>query len=600
MKLLVIGRGAAGHAESWAVELEASLGISCRGESFQIDGSTRKMQRSSFTAAFAHIAASVEQAMAQDMVFCRSRIVLVGAETDAGRDPIPQGLVATGQTYWFNLVALLVLAFPDIHWVFATTPAEHRLMEAAGLEFHSLPDALPDEQIVRLRHIIALRDDGYEPLYDPSGLRNLIKRQSYEKLEILTRLEGVVQCPAREQLALIIDDEVEVVAAIAYLHYRQGYRALTVTTETQLREAKHASGVTRTAESFTIKFPDAGPDLEELRPPERPVLLPQLTSIPHDKRIVYTIDDWRQEARADYAGVTVIRRPFDGMPDLSEKLGLDTSPERFVWPPANPERGHTAGQHAMPGFLTMAARCLLRRCAEPGFPAQRQAMFALEAQELLLNRVPSLSLEAHRQRVCAELRLEGEVPTLFGGSARPAYGRLAPRFKQIEREIDSMLAVIYNPRGERRAQLRYAFGSQLIGTMIDEYRQGYHFHEELATIARQREMDLGGPGRYFAWVLRFPRNFFLSVVGWTCVFGAFYALLAVCNGADSSIALLGRAGLVSLHTLASVGLPPTEMVGNPALSNNIVFLVAATLECVAGLVHWGLGLGHLYTLVSRR
>lgn len=597
MKVLVLTRGRVGRAEDWAATLEPKIGVACGGQSFQIDGDKPKMLRSSVTAGFANIADTIEQALEDDIVFRRSRVVLVGTDAEAGPKPIPEALVATDYSHWYNLVALLVLTFPDIHWVFATTPEEHRLMEAVGLDLHSLPDGESE----RLRHIVALRDDGYEPLFDPSGLRNLIKLQSFTALNVLSMVAGKVECPERRALAVVIDDEIEVAIAMAYVHYRQGYRTLMITTEKQLRDARHAGDITCAAESFTIEFPDASVGLEDLPPSARLALLPTLGRIAPEQRLVYTIDDRRDDARADYAGTTVIHRPFDGMADLVDHLGIKERPAGFVWHPANPELSRTGGRHAMPGFMTAAARRLLRRASEAGHAAYRQAIFALEAQELLLNRVPSLSLDAHLQRLGAELRLENDVPTLFGGSARDARIRLQPRFDEIDAEIGSMLRVIHNPTGERRAQLTGAFSAQLIGAMIDQYRQGYHFHEELATIAEQRTRDRRRGGAfYLAWVLRRPRNFFVAVIGWAAIFAALYTSIAIHYGAPCDVIVGARAMLISTFTMITIGFPPDDMFRHLHLARSGWFQAAATVECAVGLFHWALGFAHLYTLASRR
>jgi hypothetical protein len=173
-------------------------------------------------------------------------------------------------------------------------------------------------------------------------------------------------------------------------------------------------------------------------------------------------------------------------------------------------------------------------------------------------------------------------------------------------EVESMLAVIYNPTNERRESLARSFGTQLTGAMIDEYRRGYHFHEELATIAKQRELDFGDgyPARYGVWMLSSPGNFGISIAIWTVVFGLLYALAAATTvptpGIETFASSLPKAMLASAYTLVSVGAPPNEFWWIPNLGSNAWFKLLMTLECGAGLGHWGMGLAHLYTLVLRR
>ena len=598
MKVFVIARGPDGYAESWASDLQRKSGVSCQGRTFAVgDESEAKLKRASASAGLSHIADAIEQAMLDDFEFRRSRIVLVGSASSNRQATLPKGLIATDATYWNHLVALLVLIFPDIHWLFATTRAEDERMAQDGLGRHSLP---ANGAQVRLPHIVALRDDGYEPLFDPTGLRNLVKRQSFERLDVLTTSRKNVDCPARDGLVLILDDEVEVATAVAYLHYRQGYRALTVTSEYQMLEARHAGSISQTAESFVIEFVDSSAGHQDLRPSQRHKLLSTLENVPDDKRIVYTIDDIKGHNREDCQGVRVISSPFDGMTDLLEQFGLSEKPDSFVWPPANREREKTAGRHAVRGFLTSAARRLLQRAGDTTQPAHRRAMFAIEAQELLLNRLPSLSLSAHRQRLAAELQIEDEVPTIFGASAKAARVRLRPRFAEIDAEIASMRRVIYSKGSSRRGQLSRALKRQLIGSMIDGYRRGYHFHEELASITQQRDTDMRGAYGYVALMLRRPRNLILSVMGSVAFFAAAYVMVAIVGGKTFSWSLVERTTMMSFYTLASVGAPLSEMIEGTELSKNHFYHLLVTLECIVGLFHWGLGFAHLYTLASRR
>lgn len=599
MKILILARATSGFAEDWAVDLSASSGISCGGRSFDIDRGMGKMHRAVFINAFEQICDCLETLVEEDAEFRRYRIVVVTSQGGTSKSAVPGGLVATDYTHWSNLAALLILAFPDFLWVFSTAAAEHRAMEAADLGVHSMPT----NNAARLRQIATMREIGLDPLFDPTGLRDLVKRQSYQSLGVLQTTNGIVQCPRRGQLALVIDDEIEVAAALGYLHYRQGYRVGTITTEAQLHQAASLGPFTRAAESYTIVFPDASVEARFLDPEGRTALLPALAQLNPAQRIIFTIDD---VDRTQEESFRLICSPFGGMLGLGAELGLDTPPDDFVWPPANTERGFTRGRHAMPGFMTAAARRLLARAARADGPAHIGCVFALEAQELLLNRLPSLSLQAHKQRLTLELRLEGDVPTLLGGITRDPSSRLRPRFEEMNGEIESMLAVIYNPTDERRENLARTLGTQLTGAMIDEYRRGYHFHEELATIAKQRELDFGNGvfGRYGGWMLSRPGNFAISIAIWTVVFGLLYALAAATTGPTPGVetfaSSLPNAMLSSAYTLVSVGAPPNEFWWMPDLGSNAWFKLLMTLECGAGLGHWGMGLAHLYTLVSRR
>jgi hypothetical protein len=128
----------------------------------------------------------------------------------------------------------------------------------------------------------------------------------------------------------------------------------------------------------------------------------------------------------------------------------------------------------------------------------------------------------------------------------------------------------------------------------------YHFHEELASITQQRDTDMQGAYGYVALILRRPRNLILSVMGSVAFFSAAYVVVAMISGETFSWSLAGRTTMMSFYTLASVGAPPSEMLEGTKLSKNYFYHLLATLECIVGLFHWGLGFAHLYTLASRR
>lgn len=601
MKVLVLARSEARYGEDWAEELTRTLGVDCQGRSFPIDGGSHKIQRPSFLAAFETISDVIEHLLLEDAVFRRTRLVLVTSEGDSGPKPLPQSLLATDFTYWSNLTSLLVLAFPDIHWVFATTSGEDEAMTVAGLKAHSLPPA--DER--RLELLADQQEGGNSPLFDATGLRNFIKTASFRALDVLNKQNGVAISPERNGLALVIEDEVEVGGAVAYLHYRRGYRVQVVNTEAEFQRAASLQQVARSTESATLEFPDSSGNSESLKPNNRSVRLPVLAGLGPAKRIIFTIDDNTATSPAKDDEYSVIHSPFDGLLGLARQLGLDNAPDGFAWPPEHRERGYTAGRHAMPGYLTVAARRLLTRARLETRAVYESCLFALEAQELLLNRSPSLSLQAHKSRLTHEIRLENDVPTVLGGAATGHERRLQSRFREIGHELDSMLTVVASRDSARREKLKRSLGAQLAGTMIDGYRRGYHFQEELAAIAKRREFDFGGtlPGRYLAWVLAGPPwHFLAAVAGWIVGFACLY--LAIGLHLDAGLSSLPTASwkalVVSAYTLASVGLAPPEFLWTDPLGASWAYRIAATLECVAGLAHWGLGMAHLYTLVSRR
>jgi hypothetical protein len=119
-----------------------------------------------------------------------------------------------GKGHWAVVVSMLLLAFPEIQWVF-NTPYEplHNPLFARG---HVLGAGNTITQILNLR------DAEYTPLFDPTGLRNSIRKQ-------LRATEKSEYVPVRPQVAASIDEEDTYAYFNAYLAYRLGYRTHVIT-----------------------------------------------------------------------------------------------------------------------------------------------------------------------------------------------------------------------------------------------------------------------------------------------------------------------------------------------------------------------------------
>lgn len=116
---------------------------------------------------------------------------------------------ATNQDGWSVVVAMLVLAYPEVHWVFNTP---HPALD--GFLFSDLHILCASDP---LRGIERAQELGYSSLFDPTGLRNSIRQR--------LRTGAAPYVPVRGVSAAAIDEE----EAFAYLHaytaYRFGFRA---------------------------------------------------------------------------------------------------------------------------------------------------------------------------------------------------------------------------------------------------------------------------------------------------------------------------------------------------------------------------------------
>lgn len=591
----------AGASAEAAEDLSRRCSVACIPISCDLEGDRRaKIERNQFLRAFNSIADDVERQLRENPAFSRRRIVVLESDGD-GLDIEGDGLKATNYTKWSNLAALLVVCFPELHWLFLLGPAEASRLAAAGFELHAATYTTLPEQLRRLRQ---LRDAGFEPLFDPTGFRSFVKVRSYNELKWLFRNEnGIVQCPRREKLAVVLDDETEVAGAVSYAFYKKGCRVLSITSEGLLRECASRGGPLQEqpayiAESYTIAFPDSDGSTFLDVPMTRGEQVAFLRQNPGTRRIVYTIDGGRR-SMADQP-YELLHAPFDGLEGLADTLGLHEVASQFHWPPEHRERGHTLGRHAVPGFLAAAGRRLLARLSTlERAPPYTRSVIALEAQELLLNRIPSQSLIAQQARLGAEVQLEMNLPTVFGRSGGRTKSDLRLRFREIEQECASILSVVMAGSGGRRAQLSRLFQSQLIGVMIDEFRASYHFDEEISCLKRQREIDLNDNpvGWYITAILSSPANFVMACFAWTIAFAFVYALIFLVGHHFAPM----RALLTSAYAIVTVGAPPDDLIpGHLGDFAKLGFLLTVTLESIIGLAHWGMGFAHIYTLLSRR
>jgi hypothetical protein len=121
----------------------------------------------------------------------------------------PANLSAIYEGYsWENLLALLILSFPEFHWAFG-------LLESPG--------AFPDIHTLETLWTKCQRN----PLLDPTGLREWVRSQTNEALK---QLGDDLKLPERMKLAAAIDEEGSYACLNAYTAYRFGCRADMVTT----------------------------------------------------------------------------------------------------------------------------------------------------------------------------------------------------------------------------------------------------------------------------------------------------------------------------------------------------------------------------------
>ncbi len=129
--------------------------------------------------------------------------------------------LALNKGNWSATVAMLLLAFPEMHWVFNT------------------PYKTPDNPLFKSAHLLGegnfiskimeLRASEYTPIFDPAGLRLGIRRT-------LSKTKESHYVPLRYHVAAAIDEEDDYAYFNGYMAYRLGFRCHVISTFTMMSE----------------------------------------------------------------------------------------------------------------------------------------------------------------------------------------------------------------------------------------------------------------------------------------------------------------------------------------------------------------------------
>jgi hypothetical protein len=526
----------------------------------------------------------------------RPIVVLVDAVSPAGMDLISD---AGG---WNQFIALLVVTFPDIWWVFGSCTGN---VEGFPQRDHSLASFYSD----------AARN----PLFDPTGLRDWVRQRTNRHLH---ESGFEIQLPTRKGRAAAIDEERGYAFMHAYTAYRFGYRTEAVQSWANMaatfgpfprHDPTEGHGYDILLEDMSLNFPDWGARGSLLTLADRGIVLPYLDSAAAERedsryRILVTAG---QEGLADDALALnrayldnkacgqgrIAFKPLGGIVELwreAKQMRAVVSGERqgnapgFEWPPRYPATADAKG-HGAPGRLGLVSELLLRRA----LTAQREAKFvqdfltaavvAGDAAELVGAVTPTLAFSA----ITARHELEVQAECVFGAAG------LGLSVKERAAEIASEVGRISELfREDGRPRVVAATRSVILNRLAIIFRERGHFKEEMSMLAalRGQERKRGGwvswgVGSYIEALVASPGVFLLAIVGWLLVLGLIWHLI---NGQAGAAATLS--GVISGF-----------FGGNAAAKEESVGLILwSGLAAALGILHLGILLSHLYALVIRR
>jgi hypothetical protein len=537
----------------------------------------------------------------------------------------PHGLNAVAEGGgWDSLVAMLILTFPEVRWVFGVSEKPYEKVP------RDLKDGWTETEQEEHSLVSLINNPRRCPLFDASGLRNWVRKRTN------CALQGVddLSLPLREKSAAAIDEEKPYAYLHGYTAYRFGYKADVITTWTlmQARFGKQQGyhGYQLLLEDMSLNLPDRPNRFHLLRLADRAKRCPQLDSSRSDTekseyRILVTTGQTRPhdtaltENRAYLRTKTIgkgkiIFKPASGLFDIWQEAGLfrkaNSKGRRgnatdFSWPPPPPAAIVADAGHGAPGKLLLIAEALIRRAAaliggiKSVGDAVLGAVFATDALELTGGRTPTTAIDAlfhkHQLEIEAECQFSGVEYHL----------KIRPRLDEIT-EDSGLICRWYAPREQKNAKLNAEMG--VIYGLIDTLRNHNQFDEVQICMNRVRYLHntlwmRQRPARLLLWpllrylelLLRSFAVFVSALLVW--VIGLSLAFWWVNAGYSGFLPGLSD----GVSSFFAVG-PPMTHGNSPQDYKDIPWghILVACVAIISGFIHLGVFVSHLYSMVARK
>lgn len=543
----------------------------------------------------------------------------VAVLVDGVARPDELNVVAQGRE-WESLLAMLILAFPEFHWVFGVWGA----LAASDLgKHHSLVSLFgPDEP---------------DPLFDATGLRDWIRERTNHCLEY--ELQDDLRLPLRREMAAIIEEEQAYLYFNGYCAYRFGFRSDLIASWQRMKNSFGQGGVAHPywllLEDMSLNFPDRekGIKLHCLRR-ERAINCPQLDSLnatveqsrrrilittgqtrPGDDTLSQNGDYLREKVRGRGA---LVLKPASGLFDLWEQAGLmrrydgilhpDFAPSHR-WPPEKPGAAGEADGHGAPGKLLLVAEKLIERAeaiksqVRSVGDAVLGATLAADALELTGCRTPTSAIQAlslkHQFEVMAECQFSGVEYHIH----------IEPRISDITRDLEAIC--LWFGEGKRESA-RLNAHMHILNQLVRILREYNRFDEEQICMNKVRSLHstLWMKSRCWRSIFWLPIRYveyllgsFLRFVGVLGIWVAVLAFLFALYPADPELSDCGlvRFGIGlenAITSFFSVGAPMQHLkiVDSPSVG----FVMVSMISIISGFLHLGVLISHLYSVVSRK
>ena len=539
---------------------------------------------------------------------------------------------------WSSLIAMLILSFPDVQWLFLT------------ITDHPTEDVLEHRKrwnrFAATHGISCVGDKRGSPLFDGHGLRRWIMTTIKEEAKLRATAVSsnhASALPERQKLATVLDEEPDFHLFLAHMAYSRGFRVHSIASwseadallgENGVLTKENTSDFCLSLEDWFLSFPDQTTrqmsDLEE-RSLELPCLsqnpppLRRFLSVGHQQqpersktRLKYLKDlrhdEWLTTGKKINRETQLIYKPASGFYTLWRNLGMLSALRRtgepdnyhglaegFRWPPVEPknEIENDFEGHSSPGRLLQIAENLLTRAnaiidnVNTVREAVRGAVLSTQALELLGCKTPTVSVDAlllkHEFEVAAECQFVGVEFHLS----------MNERLLDIRKNLKAMSLWLHS---SRRDEFMLNAEAKIVTRLIAKLDEYGEYEESQTCQGRLRSLHhrvvhrkelrtspifamLCWPFRaYIEFVLRSLRHFAAALVILTMIFTCLFMVM------------LSKTFLDGLHSTMLAVFTVSFGDASPPLAERVIcYMTAAT-----GVLNFGLLVTYLYSKMVRK
>ncbi len=156
-------------------------------------------------------------------------------------DPITNS-ASTGQ-----IVSSLILAYPEIYWIMLGASYNRPKTNDPVWEDEHFVDTTSMDQV---KGLLERHQNGYRPLFDPSGLRTWIKKEVLKKLakdkkldsEMFKKIKNIIE-DRTINCAIAMDEELPFIFLNGYTAYRFGYRCYMIISKSEMDMINNTSAL---------------------------------------------------------------------------------------------------------------------------------------------------------------------------------------------------------------------------------------------------------------------------------------------------------------------------------------------------------------------